>query len=264
VTTFQFDTLIETAETPIEILSAFGDSTTTQVFGDEPVEDVTGTLGSTTVTITMAEWGVLAAEAPGSACGVQPGDVVTVFLTVSDLIEPINGVQALLAYDQDVLTFVGIALGDGSGSPWDSATYVYGDVADGLITYALVLLSSESDADAVVARFEFLFQPDQTPAVTGVQLVPEEAPLLTKFTSAATGATVIPELAMAVAIASIGDMDTDGDIDLEDYDGFASCMGGPGVPYPGGEEECCRVDFDRDDDVDLFDFGEFQKVFGGP
>lgn len=58
-----------------------------------------------------------------------------------------------------------------------------------------------------------------------------------------------------------GDVNADGQVDLDDYAWFVDCETVPGESYddPG----CESVDFDADLDVDLFDFGEFQLRFGG-
>ena len=65
-----------------------------------------------------------------------------------------------------------------------------------------------------------------------------------------------------------GDLNTDGDVDLVDYSGFADCMAGPDTAPqptpPTSVQECLDAfDFDGDQDVDLRDFQEFQRVFTG-
>ena len=57
-----------------------------------------------------------------------------------------------------------------------------------------------------------------------------------------------------------GDLDGDGDVDLDDYDIFAGCLTGPDEPLPPG---CDAADVDGDGDVDLFDFSAFQEAFSG-
>ena len=55
-----------------------------------------------------------------------------------------------------------------------------------------------------------------------------------------------------------GDCDDDGDVDLDDYACFVSCVLGPAQGLPA---KCEPFDFDNDNDVDLEDFGGFQSAF---
>jgi hypothetical protein len=48
-----------------------------------------------------------------------------------------------------------------------------------------------------------------------------------------------------------GDLDADGDVDIEDFSVYAACMIGPEVPFPDG---CDDADLDLDGDVDLADY----------
>lgn len=56
----------------------------------------------------------------------------------------------------------------------------------------------------------------------------------------------------------VGDLDGDGDVDLDDYSDFHGCITGPDTPQ--NDPECRYADFDCDGDVDLGDFAEFQKL----
>jgi hypothetical protein len=56
-----------------------------------------------------------------------------------------------------------------------------------------------------------------------------------------------------------GDTDGDGDVDLDDFASFPSCMAGPEVDVG---TNCEKFDFDEDLDVDLADFALFQSYFG--
>ncbi|UCG15576.1 MAG: hypothetical protein JSV19_09805 [Phycisphaerales bacterium] len=57
----------------------------------------------------------------------------------------------------------------------------------------------------------------------------------------------------------VGDLDLDGDVDLDDYVVFAACMAGP----EGGLMTGCAVaDLENDGDVDVRDFQTLQGAFG--
>jgi hypothetical protein len=57
-----------------------------------------------------------------------------------------------------------------------------------------------------------------------------------------------------------GDCNTDGGVDLIDFDGFQPCLSGPN----GGVRRGCRCfDVDQDADVDLSDWAAFQQAFTG-
>jgi hypothetical protein len=59
-----------------------------------------------------------------------------------------------------------------------------------------------------------------------------------------------------------GDLDRDGDVDLDDYDAFVSCFTGPdGGPV---EPECQSGDFDGDGDIDCDDWNRFKLAWTGP
>ncbi|MCH7527481.1 MAG: hypothetical protein IID39_08595 [Planctomycetes bacterium] len=58
-----------------------------------------------------------------------------------------------------------------------------------------------------------------------------------------------------------GDFDGDGDVDLDDFERFLTCVTGPdGGVLP----DCDPGDFDTDNDVDFTDFAAFQRAFTGP
>jgi hypothetical protein len=59
-----------------------------------------------------------------------------------------------------------------------------------------------------------------------------------------------------------GNLDGDGDVDLDDYTGLYDCITGPQRRTLG--RECEIFDFDGDHAVDLFDVKEFQATFTGP
>ena len=65
---------------------------------------------------------------------------------------------------------------------------------------------------------------------------------------------------LTVLDACLGDIDTDGDIDPDDFELLAGCMDGPELEPP---PDCDPADLDGDSDVDLTDFARFQHRFGG-
>jgi len=58
----------------------------------------------------------------------------------------------------------------------------------------------------------------------------------------------------------VGDLDLDGDVDLDDYGTFQACFSGPGGGSAGG---CSSADLDGDGDVDLIDFATLQCAVTG-
>ena len=258
VTTFCFEALAPAATTSVGIEPALGQYTITQVFGNVPGVDVSGSLGSCALRV---DWGRLTLEAADD-CGAAPGEPVIVYLRVSDLPEPINGVQALIEFDDAALDFVSVQPGDGMGSPWDSATEVFVEVQGGELTYAVLLLADDSAEDAVVARLVLARRPDAGAAVAAAQLRAQALSLITKLTLAAHGTAAVPQLQGPALITQRGDWTGDGQIDLADHAGLVGCLGGPGSAY--GPGSCCRLDFDADGDADLADFAELARLIGPP
>ncbi len=259
VTTLRFSVVAPSSVAQIDIVPAYGLYTLTQVYGESVGQDVAGTLGSTSVRVSAGD---LALSLPDEMCGLEPGELLTVRLMVSDLAQAINGVQALVAYQPDTLSFVGALPGDGLGSPWDAAVEAYEGVQDGTLVYAVVLLGGSTTADAVVAEFTFRYEPVAVPTVSNVALTTLDPPLTTRLTSAATGAAIAPQLGAAVAVLTRGDITGDGVIDSADLAGLAGCLQGPGIS--AGGTGCCRLDFDGDDDIDLADYGGLQRACSAP
>jgi hypothetical protein len=173
------------------------------------------------------------------------------------------------------LLFDSISAGDGAGSPWDAALPVYETVADGEIVYALGLLGTASDADAVVATARFHALANGVPEVELLAAASTEPFLVTHLTVYPTGGQIIPELGdpagLVISDVDYGDSNGDGTVNLIDYTAFETCQSGPDVAGstivhpPDIAPACICLDADGDRDVDLRDFGDFQEVFmGGP
>ncbi|MEE9297340.1 MAG: hypothetical protein V3W34_20570 [Phycisphaerae bacterium] len=64
-----------------------------------------------------------------------------------------------------------------------------------------------------------------------------------------------------IAAIVVGDCDTDGNVDLDDYAVFVNCTTDPGGGQPAG---CGCANFDCDNDVDLHDYGALQTTYTGP
>ncbi|MFQ6048349.1 MAG: hypothetical protein ACE5K7_03185, partial [Phycisphaerae bacterium] len=65
--------------------------------------------------------------------------------------------------------------------------------------------------------------------------------------------------AVTISVRTLGDFDGDGDVDLDDYQGFAGAFTGPGLPTANA-----LADLDGDGDSDLQDLAIFSQVFTGP
>ena len=61
-----------------------------------------------------------------------------------------------------------------------------------------------------------------------------------------------------------GDVDRDGDVDLDDFAIFQFCFTGPLETDDPLPVECRFLDSDKDHDLDLEDFADFQAAFTGP
>ena len=260
VSILEFRALSMALGSELRIVSDVGGVTTTAVVG-ESGQDVLGALGTCSVNINPAvDWGMLSLSAPVNTClWAPPGGSTYVDLVVSDLAQPVNGVQALVQYDETRLTFVGATGGDGLGSPWDAAAVAATQLDDGVVSVGGVLLGGSSDADSVVAELEFVTAPDITSGLTSVELLVQFPPLVTKLTNAATAEDVYPEVSGLQIVELAGDIDAEGDVDLADYAAFAVCYGSD-VELG----DCCCFDFDSDGDVDGDDYYFLHSAWTGP
>jgi hypothetical protein len=79
------------------------------------------------------------------------------------------------------------------------------------------------------------------------------------------GLTIDPAATITATLDQPGyartDFNTDGHVDLDDFEIFQPCVSGSTVPLAGS---CGIADLDADGDVDADDFGVFQRCYSGP
>lgn len=80
-------------------------------------------------------------------------------------------------------------------------------------------------------------------------------------TTSGCPSAVVPD---GLFVATYGDFDTDGDVDLVDYTTFWVCFNGPNRPTPDVEFRCDLADYDQDTDVDISDYATFSFCYNGP
>jgi hypothetical protein len=75
--------------------------------------------------------------------------------------------------------------------------------------------------------------------------------------------TLPAELTVTVNIVTApGDLDGDGDVDMEDFGIFQACLTGSGIPQT--DPDCLKARLDGDEDVDEHDLAILQNCFSGP
>jgi len=200
-------------------------------------------------------------------CCVHSGEPVTALLRLSNLLQSVNGVQAVLHYDPQRLGLIGITPGDGLGSPWDGALEIAEQVSGPEITYALIRFGG-TQRDAVVARLQLLAQ---APGPVELALLPAslaDPTVETKLSGFPGGNPLAPNLGPPLEwmiATAYGDTDNDGDVDAADFASFVACLSAPaGLGDDTLDTPCCCLDANGDHSVDLADFAAFQRVFGCP
>ncbi len=119
---------------------------------------------------------------------------LTLTIDLTGVVEPVNAVQTLLAYDPMRLQLLSITPGDGVGSPWDAATPITFQDNNGAVTYAQVLLGGSSSTSATVATMHFTALPlAGSPSPTVVSISPGCLPYVTRLTTTAS-APIVPTL----------------------------------------------------------------------
>ncbi|MCH7592158.1 MAG: hypothetical protein IH989_05200 [Planctomycetes bacterium] len=128
---------------------------------------------------------------------VAPGDVVTVRLDVSNLTSAINGAQALIHYDDSILTLTGVTTN--SGPDWGEG-FPLTDVA-GDITYTANIFGGSTSVDGTIATLTFLAIAEGTTNITFW----EAPPLVSKLTRFPDSTTLLPCLGASGNIVSACD-----------------------------------------------------------
>lgn len=124
-------------------------------------------------------------------CGAA---ALTLTIDLTGVIEPVNAVQALLAYDPTRLQLLSITPGDGAGSPWDAATPITFEDNNGAVTFAQVLLGGSASTSATMATMHFTVLPMVGPQPpTRVTISPGCLPYTTRLTTA-TSVVIVPTL----------------------------------------------------------------------
>lgn len=126
----------------------------------------------------------------GGSSIVQPGDTVTVTLDVANLSTSINGVQALIRYDDTVLLLQDIVANDlGLTLPAEGWVEVFFQDDLGDVTYTAVINGDSTVADGTVATLTFTAIAEGS---TNIIFRPDTPPLLTKLTVASDNTTILP------------------------------------------------------------------------
>lgn len=127
--------------------------------------------------------------APGSQTA-RPGDIVTVRLDASNLVQSINGVQVLLRYNPALLSFVDAVPTDLGFSPPNAGWFeVFRGDAGGDLTYAVSINGGQVLINHTIATFTFQVIAE---GVTSITFRANAPPFLTKLTAASNNSTVLP------------------------------------------------------------------------
>lgn len=104
----------------------------------------------------------------------------------------------------------------------------------------------------------YVYVPDGSTIPSSVQVLDTATYSLLSTVQLTPGTTVLDVIVIPRGVATPGDCDGDGDVDVADYvDCFAECLLGPVEEAPS---DCAVVDFDGDQNVDLKDFAAFAGV----
>ncbi len=207
---------------------------------------------------------------------IAPGAVIQIglYAVTADRVssERISGLDAVLDWDVDALTLLGI---NDIGTPWSISGFPEGaagcelnpDWTDGDALYRGLVLTPPvpmaTPEGLLVIRFVFRAPVETISAELRLADIPQPTVCDTVIVSGdipgldVTGVLPVARIRVTSDPYTPGDANDDGSINLEDFDVLQECTTGSG----GGLFPDCRtVDFDLDVDVDLLDFAWFQRT----
>jgi hypothetical protein len=209
---------------------------------------------------------------------VHEGDPVSIGLyAVSDDGDPqsIAGLDAVIIWDPAIMTLTG-RVNNGpyawllSRFPDDSeldglnATWLDGNAFYQAVSRLSPNPPASITADGLLVT-TFTFSAD-VPGTTAVSFIPEFGDFsFTRVLDAETPGLMRTGSLRGAAIVVAGcglsmDLDADCDVDLNDFEGFDLCMGGPTTQATFG---CQAYDYENSGSVDLRDFAEFARYTTG-
>lgn len=167
------------------------------------VTDVNGCEGADSIEVAFIANPTLTLNAPAGPFCTPTDSSFDVTVTVSGLVDAINGAQIIVDYDTALISLSSATSGDGQGSPWDSAAQTFFEDDNGHVTLALVIVAGQTSADAVVATLHFNIV--SAPGSTSVSFSPPNPPFQTKLTRASDNAEIFPTTVDSGSIALASD-----------------------------------------------------------
>ncbi len=137
----------------------------------------------------------LTLNVPLPSQSVNVGETVTVTLDVSNLLQPINGVQVFVQFDPALLAFVGITPNAAAGDLGSGWTVGQESVTGGDITYILALFADSTTADDLVATLTFTAL-----GAGATQVIFDPFPAVPTKLTGVDNATILPSLLDSQAI----------------------------------------------------------------
>lgn len=145
----------------------------------------------------------LALNVSAGSASAQIGDLVTVTLDVAGLTVPINGIQAFVHYDENILRLVDVQGNDSVGAGWTAFTE---DRGGGDLIELLVMFGGQTAINHSAATMTF-----EAIAIgsTSVIFLPDDPPLRVKLTVASDASPILPiTIASTEIMVSAADVPT--------------------------------------------------------